>query len=233
MSFSLHLFRLQQVDRQIDQIRKRDIEISHLTGNSSDVQKAEGIFKSFEQQFKDLNSEIKKTEDAIRSKKIKIEQSESSLYGGKVSNPKELQDLQVEIASLKKNIVQLEDDLLNKMIDLEKIDLAQINSKSELDKENSNLVTRNAGLLGERSSNQVKLDNLLNERKAIIEQIDQEQMKIYENLRAKKSGVAVSEIIENVCSVCGSELTPAEWQASRKSKNLVFCSSCGRILYAA
>lgn len=233
MSYSLHLFRLQQVDRQIDQIHKREIEIDQLTGNSSEVQKADAIFHSFEGQYQNLNLEISKIEDSIQSKKIKIEQSESSLYGGKVSNPKELQDLQTEISSLKKSIAQLEDDLLNKMIELEKIELARNNSISDLEKVKAGLITRNAGLLGEKTASQAKMVNLLDERKAIIEQIDNEQMGIYENLRSKKSGVAVSEIIENVCSVCGSELTPAEWQASRKSKSLVFCSSCGRILYAA
>jgi predicted nucleic acid-binding Zn-ribbon protein len=233
MSQSLHLFRLQQVDRQLDQIQKRAIEIDQITSNNSAVRKAEDPLAKIEQQHRELIAEIKNVEDSISVKKIKIEQSEAALYGGKVINPKELQNLQIEISILKKNISQLEDDLLKKMIELEQIELLQIKSTTDLDQVKANFSTKNAGLLGEKSSNQIRHENLINERKAIIDQIDKVHIEIYEKMRNKKKGVAVSEIIDTVCSVCGSELSPAEWQAARNSASFVYCSSCGRILYAA
>jgi len=88
-------------------------------------------------------------------------------------------------------------------------------------------------LLGERSGNLLRKENLLTERKVESEQIDLQSLEMYENLKGKKKGVAVSEIVDLVCSACGAEVTPAEWQAARTSTTFVYCSSCGRILYAA
>ena len=45
-----------------------------------------------------------KSEDEAQSQQIKIQQAELSLYGGLVRNPKELQDLQADIASLKETL---------------------------------------------------------------------------------------------------------------------------------
>lgn len=47
--------------------------------------------------------DLKTAEAEAEAQKIKIEQTEASLYGGSVHNPKELQDLQREVASLKKH----------------------------------------------------------------------------------------------------------------------------------
>jgi uncharacterized pyridoxal phosphate-containing UPF0001 family protein len=44
---------------------------------------------------------LKQTEADVEKQRIKIEQTESSLYGGRVQNPKELQDLQnIEVVGL-------------------------------------------------------------------------------------------------------------------------------------
>lgn len=233
MSESLHLFRLQVVDRQLDQIYKRSMEIDQLISNNSDLKRKESDLKEIDNNRLRKVKEIQLDEDLIASKKIKSEQSESSLYGGKVVNPKELQDLQVEIGSLKKNISQIEEDLLTKMVELEKIELQQKNTIQDLENFKARSSEKNAGLLGEKTSNLAKIEKLLNEKKVIVEQINPEHVKIYETLRSKKNGIAVSEIIDKECNICGSEVTPAEWQATRSSNTLVFCSSCGRILYAA
>ncbi len=58
----------------------------------------------------------------MRAQKVKIEQTEATLYGGKVRNPKELQDLQNEAAALKRYLAVLEDRQLEQMIALEDVE---------------------------------------------------------------------------------------------------------------
>ena len=48
---------------------------------------------------------------------IKLDQNQSSLYGGKITNPKELQDLQIESDALHRKITDLEDKLIDLMIE--------------------------------------------------------------------------------------------------------------------
>lgn len=204
-----------------------------LVNNNSVVKTAERMLIDSESAQKKITNEIKQLEDSIGSKKIKIEQSESSLYGGKVTSPKELQDLQTEIASLRKAISQLEDELLSKMVELEQANEILKGSVATIEKAKAKFSENNAGLHGEMSKIQSKLEKLANERQVILAQVEPGKIEVYEKLRIKKNGIAVAEIVDNECNICGSKLTQAEWQAARAPSGLVFCTNCGRILYAA
>jgi uncharacterized protein len=61
-----------------------------------------------------------------------MQTSEASLYGGKIRNPKELQDLQVEIAALKRRTATLEDEQLEAMLAVE-------DAETQLTEANKNL----------------------------------------------------------------------------------------------
>ena len=67
----------------------------------------------------------------VNKQKVKIEQSEASLYSGNVTNPKELQDLQNEAAALKRYLVTLEDRQLEAMLEVE---TAEQSKQAALDK---------------------------------------------------------------------------------------------------
>ena len=64
---------------------------------------------------------IREAEYAAQAQREKIEQTENSLYGGAVSNPKELQDLQMEAESLKRHLQTLEDRLLEVLLEQEEL----------------------------------------------------------------------------------------------------------------
>ena len=64
----------------------------------------------------------------------KLQQAEASLYGGTVRNPKELQDLQAEVASLKKHLITLDADEIAWMEKLEAADASSGNASADLEK---------------------------------------------------------------------------------------------------
>ncbi|MFN2235225.1 MAG: C4-type zinc ribbon domain-containing protein [Anaerolineales bacterium] len=47
-----------------------------------------------------------------------------------------------------------------------------------------------------------------------------------------RAGVAVAKVEDRACKACGSTLTASLNQAARSPSQIVFCDSCGRILYA-
>jgi predicted nucleic acid-binding Zn-ribbon protein len=59
-----------------------------------------------------------------------------------------------------------------------------------------------------------------------------EHLQAYERISQLRRGVAVAEISDNACRACGTVLTAAQQQNARHTAQLVFCPSCGRILYA-
>ncbi|MCJ7624838.1 MAG: C4-type zinc ribbon domain-containing protein, partial [Anaerolineaceae bacterium] len=94
------------------------------------------------------------------------------------------------------------------------------------------VISQQALLRGEQKNIMQKKDRLESEKSVKMGSITNESLEIYSNLRKSKRGIAVARVDEKTCLACGSILTPAEWQAARSPHQIVFCSSCGRILYA-
>jgi predicted nucleic acid-binding Zn-ribbon protein len=116
MSAAMGLYRLQQVDSQIDGIQARQQTIRETLQNDLKLQAATQAFSAAESSHKEASRTLKQTETEVEKQRIKIEQTESSLYGGRVQNPKELQDLQKDVVSLKKHLDTLEERELEAMI---------------------------------------------------------------------------------------------------------------------
>jgi predicted nucleic acid-binding Zn-ribbon protein len=116
MSAAMGLYRLQQVDSQIDGIQARQQTIRETLQNDLKLQAATQAFSAADSQYKEASRALKQTETEVEKQRIKIEQTEASLYGGRVQNPKELQDLQKDVASLKKYLETLEERELEAIV---------------------------------------------------------------------------------------------------------------------
>ena len=153
------------------------------------------------------------------------------MYGGSVKNPKELQDLQKDIASLKKHLVTLEEHELEAMLFLEKAEEILQSAKTELELLQARRGSEHKKLIEDQSALSIEIERLTEERSAASTPIESQLLQAYESLRHDKRGVAVTEIADNACSSCGADLGAALLQSARSSK-LAYCPTCGRILYA-
>jgi uncharacterized protein len=232
MSASLGLYRLQQVDRQIDHTRSQ-LDIIHRTlENDAELREALNQLESAKANHHHASHVLKNAEAEVASQRIKIEQAESSLYGGKVQNPKELQDLQKDIASLKKHLVTLEERELEAMIKAEDTENNLQSAKTKLELTQARLGNEHKKLIEDQSALGIILEQLAEEREASLAPIEVSLLQIYENLRQQKRGVAITEVSDNSCASCGATITNSLQQNARSQKQLAHCPSCGRILYA-
>jgi uncharacterized protein len=229
---SFHLYQLQKLDQKIDVLTSRLSVIAHLRNDNSIVQKFEVKHKLARTEIENSLTQLNLTEEIVRSKKLKIEQSESSLYSGTIKNPKELQDLQIEIQSLKKSLSALEESQLNQMIDFEEKEKLVAITESELLNSTREFENSLSGFVLEEHQITVELARLNQERSMIIEQVTPSNLKNYNDLRKSKKGIAVTLIEDGSCSICGTTLTPADCQNAKSPITMVTCQSCGRILYA-
>ena len=231
MNTSFQLFQLQAIDSQIDQDKKRIVEITHTLMNNEEMDRVKETISKGEDEKKSINAEFTALNDEIQGKKNKLIQSESSLYSGTIHNPKELQDLQAEISSLKKMIALLEDDLIEILIRQEVIEEANQTSQEELKTIRTDFETQKALLLGEQKKLEENINGCLVKRDAVINQLDPNSIEIYKSLRIQKNGLAVARLNEDTCSACGTYLTASQCQEARSPSKLFICPSCGRILY--
>jgi hypothetical protein len=232
MSASLGLHRLQQVDRQIDHARLQLDNIRQTLENDAELRESLKQMETAKADHHHAHHDLKNTEAEVEAQKIKIEHAESSLYGGRVQNPKELQDLQKDIASLKKYLATLEERELEAMIKAESAENDLQSAKTKLELIQARLGNEHKKLITDQSVLDIKLEQLTEEREATLAPIESKMLQIYENLRQQKRGVAIAEVSDNSCASCGATITAALQQNARSQKQLAHCPSCGRILYA-
>jgi predicted nucleic acid-binding Zn-ribbon protein len=230
MSQSLHLFSLQKADLQIDKINSRLSEIEKILQSDRKVMVAQKKLDEINDKNKNARITLGLIEDEVKTNKIKQETNEASLYGGRIHNPKELQDLQKDIETRKKNIQQLEEKQLDAMIFLEEAEKEKLLGEDNLRQVQALVVEQKATLAGERDILLKNKANIESERGAILGNITNDNLLVYQKLRQQKKGIAVSSIEEDSCSSCGSDLRPEELQMVRSSNQLYYCVSCGRIL---
>lgn len=232
MSAALGLYRLQQVDSQMDQIRARLDTIQKTLENDVKLRAAMDAVSAAESEHKTSSSAVKASEAEVETQRIKIENTESSLYSGMVKNPKELQDLQMEAASLKKYLGVLEERELEAMVRAEETQKSLDEANKKLQAVQAELKDQNRDLSNESDSLRKDIERLEPERKAVIDNLADQFIKTYEDLRQQKKGVAVAAMADNSCSACGTTFTQSQHQNARAADQLFNCPTCGRIIYA-
>ncbi len=216
----------------MDQIRGRLKAIQETLQNDGELRAAMDAFSASENEFKAAERGFKSTEADVEKQRIKIERAESSLYGGQVHNPKELQDLQLDVASLKKYLATLENLELEAMGVLENAEKATQASKAQLERVQADKSIQYNDLTKESETLQKEIERLDSERKAIMSGIPQPSALTYDSLRAQKRGVAITTVSDSACAACGTTLTPSQQQSARSTSQLFACPTCGRIVYA-
>ena len=233
MSAALGLYRLQQVDTRISQIDARLQKIRETLANDVELQAALEKVHTAEADLRNAEQARQDSEQEAQAQQIKIKQAESSLYGGSVHNPKELQDLQTDVASLKKHLSSIEEQELDAMQRVETATTAVTAAGEQLEQLQARLSGEHSQLIGQETSLARDLADMQTERAAAISTVAAAILETYESLRGQHRGLAVAEVSENACAACGTTLTAALQQNARHSPDLVRCPSCGRILYAA
>lgn len=226
-----NLYKLQNTDTQINSIKNEMIEIEKELKKNKAILQAEEHKNSIEVKLQASQKSLKKILDDIERKKIKLSQSDATLYSGKVKNPKELEDLQQEIQSIKKVIAKLEDSQLELMLTQDTIQTELENAQHDLNSIASAFETKKSQLVARNNKLTQMLEFQEKQRTVILASISKELLDRYENLLQKKNGLAIVTLENDACSACGTQLTPSQKQAVRSSSTLFTCPTCGRILY--
>ena len=181
-------------------------------------------------QHDEIAREQDKLEGEIGIADQKIEREEQRLFGGAVSNPKELGALQAEVAMLKRKKSEVEDQLLEVMVQKE------------------DAVATLERLRGEQADSSTTAENLTVRVGQLIEEIDAEiadheakrgaatapiptgLLELYEKIRTAKNGVGVAALEAGTCQGCHTKLPNKEVERIRSEGGLQRCENCRRIL---
>ncbi len=232
MSNPFKLFRLQQVDTQLDAARDRLAEIDRILGEDEALRAAQAQQSDSADARDEAKKQLRRAEEEVQAQQVKIEHNQNALYGGRVTNPKELEDLQLEAAALKRHLGDLEDVQLEKMVALEEAAAQLENAQERLDSLRAERAKQHGALGEEQQQLTREVARLDEERNAALSGISPDALATYDKVRVKKGGLAVAKVEDKRCGACAGALSDALAQAARSPDTLSYCSSCKRILYA-
>jgi predicted nucleic acid-binding Zn-ribbon protein len=232
MSAALSLYRLQQVDSQIDHAQSRLKAIRQTLENDEELRAASTKSAAAQEKLQQAERLLKQSEQEVEKQRLKLQQTEASLYGGLVHNPKELQDLQKDVVSLKRHLETLEEREFQVMEEIESAekDFASTNASLTLIKASRG--DQFQALTDESDIINKDLERLSAERSAVISDLAAQALRDYEQLRKQRRGIAVTTVSDSSCAACGTTLTASQQQSARSTSQLFHCPSCGRILFA-
>lgn len=226
------LYRLQQIDDEINQKKHRLGEVLRLQQGNNAIKEAReraetaaAELQQWRTQQKDLNLELKGLTD-------KTKRSENRLYSGQVKNPKELSDLQSEIDSLNRRRAGLEDEVLEAMIMVEDAQEEADDANSSLAQLEAEWETAKVELMAEQNELVQRIKELNNIRKEHVQSISSQFMAAYDSVMKRSGGTAVVQLTRNRCRGCLVTVPANQVKAADEGK-LIYCDNCGRILSPA
>ncbi|HEV8353303.1 MAG TPA: C4-type zinc ribbon domain-containing protein [bacterium] len=225
------LYRLQQADSRLQRLES---DLAGLDDGSAAQVQADQARAEEQQARADLHakqSNLRDLELELQSTVGKAHKVEADLYGGRVSNPKELTALQDDLRSLGRQRERLEDEALGLMEEIETLlkGIHQLEERREA--ADAALATHLQDLRRRNDTLVVDIETLRAQREHLAREVDEDLLRRYERLRERKGGVAVSAVVGGVCDACHYAIPEGRVDKVLEGPDLYACDQCGRILY--
>jgi predicted nucleic acid-binding Zn-ribbon protein len=224
------LYELQDLDLELEQGRRRISEIQQSLGETETVLQAREALAQAQEQHSEWLRRMRNLELEIGGLTTRITSSEKRLYGGRVTNPKELSDIQNEIAYLKRRRAELEDELLEAMLQAEAAE-ERVETRSEaLVRIEADWQDQQKQLREELNQLETRLAQAEEERKQLRQSIHPEDVALYDKIRSRHGPIAVAVLQDGVCGFCAVAPSSTKLARIRSGRELLQCSNCSRIL---
>ena len=224
------LYDLQELDLEIGQCQSRidsiDGQLSDRLGLDATREKLEAQRASLSQLRLQQRAQTLEA-DSLREK---VQETEGKLYSGTVTNLRELEGFELEAAYLRGQLGNLDDRLLETMVALEEGQERVRSLENEIRQAKKQWQSTQADLAEERPRLEDKLKALEAQRCGLVSRVSQPELKIYEDLRLSKGGSPIAKVERGMCRGCRMALPTHQLQRARMGRELVRCSTCGRIL---
>ncbi len=227
---SIHqLFHLQCLEQEIADEEHNLAGKQASMGTSPELRQARTNLSLAQAGLEALRKEQKDAEYAIADLSSKMTVAHESLYSGRIKNPKELQNLQHEYDNLKAQRDPLEEKvlLLMEQIDASGSEIARLDivlSGVEAAWKEDQKV-----LQAEIAAIKQALAELEAQKDTALPAIAREELSLYQQVKQMR-GQAIARVEQGACTMCRISLSSAEAQRVRTGA-MVYCSSCGRLLF--
>ena len=222
-------------------IQDRDQKITKLNSDIErlplEEQQAKQRLKSVIESVNSAESEIKGNEVEISKIELDIDTRKDSITKLKnqqleTKKNEEFAAMEHSITNYQDEISKLEDSQLELMEKGEALNTS-LEEANDIHAKEQKVVDAELAIIKERKIQfSKKIEELKSDREKIASNIDNDLLDQYNRIFKSKKGVAVSELVNDICSGCHMKVTPTTAGMVRAEKVVSTCDQCGRILYS-
>ena len=222
-------------------VQDRDQKITKL---NSDIERLPFEEQQAKQRLKSVIESVNSAESEIKGNEVEISKIELDIDTRKDSITK-LKNQQLEtkkneefaamehsITNYQDEISKLEDSQLELMEKGEELNTS-LKEANDIHAKEQKVVDAELAIIKERKIQfSKKIEESKSDREKIASNIDNDLLDQYNRIFKSKKGVAVSELVNDICSGCHMKVTPTTAGMVRAEKVVSTCDQCGRILYS-
>lgn len=225
------LWRLAQIDALLLEVRNRAASLDVGQRIQAQIDALVKEDEEFGGKYRTLHRELADQELKQKTAEEKLKKIDKDLYGGKVINPREVEALEKEIATIKRR----RDEDAERMLEL--YDLIGP-AKEEADKHQAKieakrkeLVERRKLAVKEKELLEAKFKELNAKRPEAAKAVSPGLLAKYDSIRQRHGGIGMVEALKKgSCAGCGMKL-PEKVLQGLKEERTITCEACHRLLY--
>jgi hypothetical protein len=233
MNSVVELYRLQEADLALETCRVALADVQSRIGESEELIEAGRAVEERAATLRETEKSFKEREWEADELRRKIEIPEQRMYAGSVRNPKELEDLQREVESLKRHRSELEDQALAAMEALDEAQASLDEAQRRLQELTDAHQAEQEELRGRQAELEGEITSLEGQRNEQAAGIDETLLRLYDQLRGTRQGRAVAKAEGGACQGCRISLPVNLLRRAGSGSEIVQCSNCERILYVS
>lgn len=226
------LHQLHLIDLAILEIKKTAAALDPGKAILAKIAKLTEVRDAAAKELHDLTSEQKDLELRQKSIDEKLKKIDGDLYGGKIVNPREVENLEKEVGNLKAQRSKIDDRLFEIMEFLPaaqaKVDEAEkpiAAQKQELAAYQKDVLVKKKALEDDfRLKSAARPDAEKAVSPAFLER--------YNAIKQRCGGIGMADVKRGQCTMCGINVATKLIEAAKEGR-IVTCESCHRILYAS
>ncbi len=230
MTTAAELFALQETDLAIDSAVAKLAEVEAQLGRSEELLEARERVGQYRERVREIQERHKGLDWDAQEVRQKVAEIEAKLYGGTVKNPKELEDFQADVTSLRGQLGKREDVLLEVMLELDDAEAALKEAEAALAETEHAWNADQASFREAEGALKREIGAQEAKRERQVDGMDRAVLNLYGVLRDRRQGAAVAVVERGLCQGCRISLPMSVLQKARSGAGLVQCVSCERIL---
>jgi predicted nucleic acid-binding Zn-ribbon protein len=227
------LWEIQVLDGQ-----KKKLEINLKDGQISkdlkvlrgEIEQGRTDFDNLKKKYNSFKHELKIKEMDAAAAAEQVNILGEKLYGGAITNIKEINTSTIKLDSLKSSINKTEADILEIMENIEGL-RAELEKKSE---ELNKKADEFRKLHGTYQANQQKVKSVIEQlplsRQKILDKMDIELWNKYQEMK-KRFNDPLAKVEKGICLGCRMGISFNDMRLLKHGVEMVYCSNCGRLLF--